>query len=81
MTHKYPDCYSCGGKVVEKKVEWDYRRKSRHFIFRDVPAGVCLQCGEKSFRPEISRQMDQAYRSGDPSHLHVKIPVIRFKAA
>lgn len=81
MTHKYPDCYHCGGKVVEKKVEWDYRRKDCHLIFRDVPAGVCLQCGEKFFRPEISRQMDQAYQSGETVRLHVKIPVIHFKAA
>jgi YgiT-type zinc finger domain-containing protein len=81
MSHKYPDCYYCGGKVVEKKVEWDYRRKGRHFIFRDVPAGVCLQCGEKFFRPEISRQMDEAYQNGETKHLHVKIPVIHFRAA
>jgi YgiT-type zinc finger domain-containing protein len=80
MKQKYPSCYYCGGAVVEKKVEWDYRRKGKHLIFRNVPAGVCSQCGEKFFRPEISKKMDRAFLRTTPTH-HLKIPVVAFKAA
>ena len=45
--HKYGDCSFCGGEVKEDKVELDYRSKGKLYIFKDVPAGVCQQCGEK----------------------------------
>jgi YgiT-type zinc finger domain-containing protein len=80
MKRKYADCYYCGGTVMEKMIEWDYRRGGKHLIFRNVPAGVCSQCGEKFFRPEVSKKMDRAFHRTVPT-LHIKIPVIAFKAA
>jgi len=45
--HKYGDCSFCGGEVKGDKVELDYRYKGDLFVFQNVPAGVCQQCGEK----------------------------------
>ena len=80
MKAKYPKCHYCGGAVVGKTIEWDYRRNGKHLIFQNVPAGVCSQCGEKYFRPEVSKKMDHAFRRAVPTQ-HIKIPVIAFKAA
>ena len=80
MKTKYPKCFACGGSVIEKKIEWDYRRRGKHLIFKNVPVGVCSQCGEKFIRPEISKQMDSAFREPAPSH-YLRVPVITFKAA
>jgi YgiT-type zinc finger domain-containing protein len=55
MTH-YADCSFCGGEVTEKRIEYDYRRKSHLVVISNVPAGVCGQCGEKYFKPEILKK-------------------------
>ena len=57
----YADCTYCGGEVVEKKIDYDYRRNNRLMVVSNVPAGVCRQCGEKYFRPEVLKKMDEIY--------------------
>ena len=57
----YGDCSFCGGEVVEQKIEYDYRRQGHLLIISNVSAGVCGQCGEKYFKPEVLKQMDDCY--------------------
>ena len=57
----YGDCTYCGGEVVEEKIEYDYRRKKHLMVVSNVSAGVCRQCGEKYFKPEVLKQMDSIY--------------------
>ena len=57
----YADCSYCGGKVVEKKIDYDYRREGHLMVVSNVPAGVCRQCGEKFFWPNVLKQMDSIY--------------------
>lgn len=57
----YADCSFCGGEVTEKKIDYDYRRASHLVVISNVPAGVCNQCGEKYFKPEILKKMDYIY--------------------
>jgi YgiT-type zinc finger domain-containing protein len=57
----YADCSFCGGEVTEKKIEYDYRRASHLVVISNVPAGVCNQCGEKYFKPDILKKMDDIY--------------------
>lgn len=59
----YADCTFCGGKVIEKKIDYDYRRESHLLVISNVPAGVCDQCGEKYFKPEILKKMDEVYHN------------------
>lgn len=69
----YADCSYCGGEVAEKKIDYDYRREGHLLVVSNVPAGVCRQCGEKYFRPEILKKMDEIYhdifdRNQKPQH-------------
>jgi len=57
----YADCTYCGGEVVEKKIEYDYRRAQRLMVVSNVTAGVCRQCGEKYFKPDVLKRMDEIY--------------------
>lgn len=57
----YADCTYCGGEVREKKIEYDYRRESRLMVVSNVSAGVCVQCGEKYFNPDVLKRMDSIY--------------------
>jgi YgiT-type zinc finger domain-containing protein len=58
---RFGDCTFCGGEVNPKKIEYDYRRRGRLLIISNVPAGVCGQCGEKYFKPNVLKKMDEAY--------------------
>ncbi len=57
----YADCTYCGGEVVEKKIEYDYRRQANLMVVGNVAAGVCRQCGEKYFKPDVLKRMDEIY--------------------
>ncbi|MBM3942424.1 MAG: type II toxin-antitoxin system MqsA family antitoxin [SAR202 cluster bacterium] len=57
----YGDCTFCCATVEEKRIEYDYRRKGNLLIVSNVPAGVCRQCGESYFTPEVLKKMDQLY--------------------
>jgi len=57
----YGDCTYCDGEVIEKKIDYDYRRSNQLMVVSNVPAGVCRQCGEKYFKPEVLKKMDEVY--------------------
>lgn len=58
---QYADCTYCGGNVAEQIIDYDYRRAKHLMVISNVSAGVCLQCGEKYFKPEILKRMDYLY--------------------
>ena len=59
MSHNYGDCYFCGGEIVERVIELEYRRKGRLYIIERVPVGICQQCGEKYFTAQVSEAIDR----------------------
>ena len=59
----YADCSYCAGEVTEQKIDYDYRRQSHLLVISNVSAGVCGQCGEKYFAPEILKKMDDIYHN------------------
>ena len=61
--YKYGDCSFCGGEVKEESVELDYRYKEELYIFRDVPAGVCQQCGEKYLTARAAKAIEHEIRT------------------
>ena len=68
----YADCTYCGGEVAEKKIDYDYRRERQLMVVNNVPAGVCRQCGEKYFKPEVLKQMDEIYHDVFDRHQKLK---------
>lgn len=73
--HEYGDCYFCGGQVVEKVIELDFRWQGKPYILEGVPAGVCQQCGEKYFTAKVSQAIDRAIKSGKVKRL-AQVPVM-----
>ncbi|MFP3975776.1 MAG: type II toxin-antitoxin system MqsA family antitoxin [Dehalococcoidia bacterium] len=78
MKHDYGDCYFCGGEVVEKVIELEFRWKEQLYILEGVPAGICQQCGEKYFTAEVSEAIDRAVKSGEVKKT-VNVPVKELK--
>jgi len=52
-------CYFCKGKVVRSAIRHVHQWGEKVFIFKNVPAEVCTQCGETYFGPEALEQMDK----------------------
>ncbi|MDH5640250.1 MAG: type II toxin-antitoxin system MqsA family antitoxin [Nitrospira sp.] len=59
----YADCTFCGGEVEERHINYDYRCSDHLLVLRNVPAGVCKQCGEKYFTPYVLKRMDQSFHN------------------
>jgi len=73
--HKYGDCSFCGGEVKEGKVELDYRYQGRLFVFQNVPAGVCQQCGEKYLTAKVAKEIEQRIQTKENWDKTISVPV------
>ena len=70
-----PKCYFCGGRVESKTIRHTHQWGEKVFIFKNVSAEVCRQCGEIYFRPEALEKMDEVVaRSPEPEEI-AQVPV------
>ena len=78
----FDDCTFCGGEVEEQRIEYDYHRKGRLLIISNAPAGVCRQCGEKYFTPDVLKKMDETYHNIFDRHQKpervLEVPAVSF---
>ncbi|MBI5042852.1 MAG: type II toxin-antitoxin system MqsA family antitoxin [Nitrospirae bacterium] len=66
-------CYFCKGKVAEQHVDIDYRWGDTLVVIKNVPAGVCQQCGEKYLSSDVYKELERMAKS--KSHLTGKMSV------
>lgn len=52
---KRTKCEECGGKIIQKKVEF----KLYDVIIGKYPAEVCTKCGETCFSEKTSNKIDE----------------------
>jgi YgiT-type zinc finger domain-containing protein len=75
------ECYFCKGKVVQAKVNVDFRWGRKLKVIENVPAGVCQQCGEKYFNSAIYKAMEKLASSRVKPSSRLTVDVLRFKEA
>ncbi|AEH45815.1 hypothetical protein Thein_1961 [Thermodesulfatator indicus DSM 15286] len=46
-------CPLCGGQMSERKIDYEFRKKDKYIVVKNVPAFVCVECGEQYFEPEV----------------------------
>ncbi len=73
--HKFGDCSFCGGEVQNDLVELDYRYKGNLYIFKEVPAGVCQQCGEKYLIGKVSREIERRINAREKWNKTINVPL------
>ncbi len=66
-------CYFCKAKVLQQLVTIDYRWGDDLFVIKDVPAGVCQQCGEKYLSSDVYKELERLAKS--KSHIVDKMTV------
>jgi YgiT-type zinc finger domain-containing protein len=82
MRKKRDACEYCQAALDpgERRVTVYRHRGGKHFIFEQVPARVCLQCGERYFSARVVRAMDRQMRARR-KRTTVAVPVIALRAA
>lgn len=53
------ECYYCGSKLEEKKIDIIRYWRKEPFAINDVPTLVCTKCGEKYYSAKVSHKIDQ----------------------
>lgn len=81
MSHVYAPCSPCGGEVVPKHIRHTYHWNGQLFIFEDVPAGVCVQCGEAYFTAETVKTMEKIVLSKIRPRHTIRVPVYTYAEA
>jgi len=52
-------CFMCKGELIEKRVKYMVDLEGTVIIIKDVPAKVCVQCGEQYFDDETSKNIEK----------------------
>jgi YgiT-type zinc finger domain-containing protein len=59
-------CFFCGGNVEHVKVgNFDYRLDGQLYVVKDIPAGLCVQCGEKYITAQTSKKINALIEQGN----------------
>lgn len=69
-------CPFCHAPIQRKTIEHVHRWGGHFYLFKNVRAEVCSQCGEVFLRPEVLRLIDRYTVSGKVGKTHIRIPVI-----
>ena len=75
---RYDPCEYCGGKVKEKKVTVDIRRKDELFVFDNVPVGVCSRCGERFYPGPLLERLHEIAAHSELVTSAIKVPRLDF---
>ncbi len=75
-------CYLCRGEVVKKRVNVKRIFDQRMIVIEDVPAEVCIQCGEQYFSPDVVLKMEKIKKAKKfPGEQMLEVPVRHFSQA
>ena len=72
-------CIFCGGKLETRKVTFVYDYDNDYFLIENVPAEVCLQCGEKTYAPDVTDDLIAFSKKRRKPVRSVEVPVFDYK--
>lgn len=59
MSETIRKCYFCAGELKDILVgNFDYRLEGELYVIKQVPASLCLGCGEKYVSGETAKKID-----------------------
>lgn len=68
-------CAVCGGRLILKKVRYDQHWGEEIVVFDDVPARVCLSCGEIWLGSHVVGAMDRILKQQKKPTKKITVPV------
>ena len=74
-------CYFCKAKVVEQQITIDYRWGDTLVVIKDVPAGVCQQCGEKYLTSGVYKELEGLAKNRSHVRSKMTVDILSFEAS
>ncbi|MCH8295799.1 type II toxin-antitoxin system MqsA family antitoxin [Candidatus Poribacteria bacterium] len=71
-------CVFCGGRVESQKVTFVYDYDNNYFFVENVPAEVCVQCGEKTYSPEVTDELIRLAKKELKPVKTIQVPVFEY---
>lgn len=71
-------CVFCGGKVESQKVTFVYDYDNDYFFIENVPAEVCVQCGEKTYSPDVTDELIRFAKKELKPVKTIQVPVFEY---
>ena len=78
MERRVESCTHCGQAMVFRTVTLFRQKKKKIYAFKDTPAQVCLNCGERWYAAETLKIMDDMIR-GSLDFPHHVVEAIEFR--
>lgn len=74
-------CYFCKGEVIDQLVTIDYRWGDDLVVVKDVPAGVCQQCGEKYLTGDVYKELEKLAKNRNQVKGKITVDVLTFESS
>ena len=71
-------CPFCGSRVERKRATFTCEHRGRFLLVANVPAEVCVQCGEKTYTPKVTDELLKFAREESKPAKTLKVPVFDF---
>ena len=70
------ECEYCNGDIREKNVTVNHWYEDKLVIIKNVPVGVCHQCGERYYEAAILDQLDILAQNSDAAQENISVPIM-----
>lgn len=71
-------CVFCGGGIRQKIVTAVKEHKGEVIIIENVPAGVCIQCGEREYEADVVSKLEIILKKRKALREEKLVPVADF---
>jgi len=69
------NCEYCGGRIVEKRVDLLRKVNRKYVLFKNVPAGVCMECGTRYYAANVLKTLETRARRSKGAERKILMPV------
>ncbi|GAK55641.1 hypothetical protein U27_02475 [Candidatus Vecturithrix granuli] len=69
-------CALCGGQTTQRRVKKQHWFHKQLYVIEDVPAEVCLECGERYFHAKVLDQIDRLLATEHLVKAHLQVEVV-----
>ncbi len=70
------ECEYCSGDIRPQKVTVNYSYKDKLVIIKDVPAGVCQECGQRYYAASTLEKLDAMAQNSETAPERISVPVM-----
>lgn len=68
-------CEYCDGLIVGKKVDLSKKVRGKYVFIKNVPAGVCKECGTRYYAANVLKTIEETTRGRRKADRQVLVPV------